>query len=378
MCYIGVKLFENKLFMKLIIATGISGCGRKEYLSKWAKYCEQHGKKVKVYHVGEMMFQLADSMGLKLNKDNILNVETDMLHVLRTSVLNRILAELSDDVNYDAVIICIHGFFYWKSVFRRAFDKFLNKFGTDIFITFIDDFRSVIRRLGNRHQWRHENLTDKEVLCWQNVEVEVTASLAQFADKSFFAIPTAARDTLLYKLIFHPEIEPVYITMPISHFRGPEQRKIIDDFVEKLDQYFAVFNPLSVEVIGAIFIDAEKSKSEVNDFTVERHVVYRDESWFVGQAQKIIAYWPEAKCPGAVKKYPELEKIWPKAISSPGMNHESHTAFTHTKDVWVIFRGNEASPFIASYNTRKDLFYSEEDFFAFLDQEYPDRKSMEW
>ena len=89
--------------MRLIIATGISGSGRKEYLSKWEEYCRIRGKRVKVYHVGELMFKLAKDMGLNFNPINILNGDQDILHILRTSVLNRILAEISNKDKYQYI-----------------------------------------------------------------------------------------------------------------------------------------------------------------------------------------------------------------------------------------------------------------------------------
>ena len=41
---------------KLIWATGIPGCGGKRHLKEWQQYCESQGKKVKIYHIGELMF----------------------------------------------------------------------------------------------------------------------------------------------------------------------------------------------------------------------------------------------------------------------------------------------------------------------------------
>jgi hypothetical protein len=296
-----------------------------------------------------------------------------MLHILRSAVLNSIEVKTLENAGYDAVVICIHGFFYWREIFFRAFDRFLNKFSTTMFITFIDDFRNVLGRLNPRPQWQGEGrLTEKEILLWQNVEVEVTALLAQFADRPFFAVPTAASPHTFYKLAFHPEIEPVYIAMPISHFREPEQRKPIDEFIVRLDKYFTVFNPLSVEVVGAIVVG---EKDRASKSVVHRHVVFRDQYWFVAQCDKIIVYWPKLDPPDSIKDK-ELRKIWPTAIASPGVNHESKEAFTKTKDVWVVFRGKEASPFLDYHETQ--MFFDEESFFKFLDSKYPERKNLTW
>lgn len=339
--------------MKLVIVTGISGCNRKEYLNKWENYCKERGKKVKIFHVGELMFKHAYEIGLELNSENILNADPDLLHALRSAVFKGILAEISGSLkDYDAVVICIHGFFVWKKRFQRAYDRFLNQFSPDMFITFVDDAPKMLKRLNERPQWQNEGLTHAEILSWQNVEVEVTSGWAEFAEKTFFAIAVEQPISTFYKLLFHPEIEPVYIAMPISHFREPADRARIDEFIRKLDGYFTVFNPLSVEAVGAVSVRGDRT-----NWAIYHHTVHRDLYWFVRKSKKIIV-------------------LWPKTVASPGVNHETHESFAKTKDVWVVYLGEEASPFIAYFNTR--LFTSEEEFFSFIDEKYPERKDLNW
>lgn len=357
--------------MKLIIATGISGCNRKKYLAGWEKYCEKKGKKVKIFHVGKMMFEHAESIGLKLNHKNILNADLDMLKVLRSAVLKNILNEISKNSYYDAAVICIHGCFYWKKVIMEAFDEFLNEFSADLFITFIDNFRDIRNELNKRAQWQNENLSDEDILRWQNVEVMVTHLLANFVKKSFFTVPTKSPESTLYKLVFHPEIEPVYVAMPISHFQDPDQRKTIDKFIEKVDQYFTVFHALSVEVVGAIKITGEKP-----ELTVDYHIVYRDERWFVRQAEKIIVFWPNLVPPPPIQQDKKLKKLWPEVVASPGIDHETHEGFRKTKEIITVFLSQEASPFVTYYAT--DLFFSEKEFFSYLAEKYPERQKMRW
>ena len=123
-----------------------------------------------------------------------------------------------------------------------------------MYVTFIDDFRNISHRLSQRGQWRGK-LTYAKILYWQNIEVEVTSGFSDFTDKPFFALPTGQPISTLYKLIFHPEIETVYVKMPISHFREPEKRAMIDEFIKELDKPFTVFSPLAVEAVGAFSVD---------------------------------------------------------------------------------------------------------------------------
>ena len=340
--------------MKLVLTTSISGVGEKKYLKEWEDYCKNRGKKVKVFNVGEMMLKHAHSCGIKLKKKNFLNADKDLLQMNRSAVFAGILSDISaNSESYDAVVISIHAFMFWKERFYRTYDRFLKKFSPDMYITFIDDFRNIAHRLGQRGEWRGK-LTYTKILYWQNVEVEVTSGFADFADKLFFALPTGQPISTLYKLIFHPEMETVYVKMPISHFREPEKRVMIDEFIKELDKPFTVFSPLAVEVVGVIPVDKFDDEEML---TINNHVVHRDLYWFVNQCDMGVT-------------------LWPGIVPSPGVNHENHESHTKTKDEWVIYLGSEASPFITYFNT--EFFKSKEEFFEFVYKKYPERKNLSW
>lgn len=341
--------------MKTVIATGISGCGRKDYLKQWEAYCRERGKNVKVFPVGEMIFEEAERIGCELNKENILNGDPDFLNALHLAVFHKIRGEIAMSGNqYDAIVPAVHSFFHWKKRFQRAYDRsLLSQFSPDLFATFIDDGAKILERLSGREQWQSEKLTTPEILNWQNVEVETTSGIADFAAKPFFTLAVEQPISTFYKLIFHPEIEPVYVAMPITHLKSQNARANIDAFIRRLDRYFTVFNPLAIEVSGAVPLDEPNV-----DLTPYHHTVHRDLYWLIRQVKKIIVYWPE------------------KIVSSPGREHETHAAFTKTKDVWVIYPAKEASPFVPYFSTK--FFRGEESFFAFLDERYSERKDLNW
>ena len=361
---------------KLVVATGISGCGRKEYLQPWIEYAEKRGKKIKVYYVGEMMFEHACKIGFPLNDKNILNADRDVLDLLRSAVFNRILSEVSSaSGNYDIFLLCIHAFFYWKNHYIGALDKYLQEFSPDMYLTFIDSHPTILERLNGREQWREENLNPEKILEWQGVEVETTSLFANISGSPFFVVPTSQKPSLLYRLIFHPEIETVYSAMPISHLTDASERQVIDQFIDRLDRYFVVFNPLSIEVVGSIDISKNKITEEEN-VAIYHHVVYRDLDWFVRRADKIVVFWPERKIPEKIKGDKELASLWPRSISSPGASCETHEAFIKTKDVWTISLGREVSPFITHLSTK--IFNSIKEFFDFLEKQYPERQDKTW
>lgn len=361
---------------KVIVATGISGCGRKECLSRWQEYAEVRGKKVKVFHVAKMMFNHAKRIGIHLNKNNILRGDRDFLDLLRSVVFKDIITEVS--VNRDeceAVVICNHAGFYWNKHFIVTFDTFVKELNPDLYVTFIDNQIHILERLSQRSQWQSQKLTESDILIWQGFEGELTAKFADMNGEPFFAVPVNAPPSLFHRLVFYPEIEAIYSAMPISHFTNPDDRKQIDQFIEKLEQYFAVFNPLAMEKVGAIKIGS-KDVEEDDEKVVHDHIIYRDLDWFVRRCKKIIVFWPQRPLPEEVKKDKNLVKLWPRVLPSPGATTESHAAYSMTKDVWLVCLNKEASPFMTHFCT--EFFTSTKSFFDFLKEKYPDRVDMKW
>jgi len=346
--------------MKIVFATGVSGCHKKIYSEKNIEYSVNRGKKVKVFNIGDMMIQHSYDIGYPLNPKNVLHADKAYLAALRSAVFTNIANEIDTSLHfYDAVIINMHYWLFGKDlswqIYDRFVDRFLNKFSADLYITFIDDFRNIYNRLILREQWAKEKLTFTKILHWQNIEVESTRGLANIRNKPFFALPTGQPAWTLYKLIFHPEIETVYVKMPISHFQEPEKRIVIDDFIKELDKPYNVFNPLSCEVVGSTSIE-EFDSEEIR--IIDNHVVHRDLDWFVEQCDFGVDVWPEQEVP------------------SPGVDHETHRTYIRTKDEFSLYLRKSRSPFISFFNT--GFFRSKEEFFDFVYKKYPERKDLSW
>jgi hypothetical protein len=363
---------------RIIIASGIPGCGRDEFLAGWVKYCEARGKRVRVYSAGDLMYEHFEEIGESIDPKHILDVDPGRLQNARSAVFQKILSEITDNPDkYDAVVICMHMWFRWNDVYLDAYDRFLKNFldKATAFVTFINDFRPILRNLQSREQWRDQGLTGTEILRMQNIEVVSTYRVADLFNIPFHAVATTQQPSEFYKLVFHPEIETVYVGMPISHLRNPKDRKRIDGFIAKLSRYFRIVNPLSVEIVGAIHF-GRGGKSPDNSLAVHRHIAHRDLYWFVHFSDIMVAYWPKVIPPEIVRENPEILKLWPKAIPSPGLVSEMASAHKEGKDVWTVFLESEASPFIIYHTTK--LFLSEEEFFRFLEKKYPDRKDLVW
>lgn len=320
----------------LVVVTSVSGSGRKEYLDKFAKYAEQQGKKVKIYHVGRMLFEHADKVGIHLTPENILNTNPSAINAVRSAVFETILANLPRDLKQNnTVIISIHALFFWKKRFSRAYDRFyLSKLNPDMFVTFIEKATDAKKRLNVRDQWKPQKLSLQEILLWQNVEVEMTASWADIDRKPFYVIPVKQPSDTLFRLIFEPRVEPVYICMPITHIKKRSEFSKVDEFVKELNKYFVVFNPLKIELEQGKF-----------DLATYHQTVNQDLYWLIKQSKKVVAYFP-------------------KIISSPGVINELREAHETNKDVWLIYPSKVRSPFLIYFSSQ--IFETPKEFFKFL------------
>jgi len=323
----------------VIIVTSVSGSGRKQYLNRVTKYAQRKGKKIKTYHVGQMLFKKKKKVGVHLTPENILNANPSTINAIRGAVFENILANLPEDRKQnDLVIISIHSIFFWKKRFMRAYDRFyLNKLKPDMFITLFNKATDILKELNSRDQWKPQNLSLQEVLLWQNVEVEMTASWAEIDRKPFYVVSVLQSTNTLYRLMFEPWVDPVYVCMPITHLKKKSDKEKIEKFVKKLEKHFVVFNPLKLDTLVGQEFDLASYHQTVN----------QDLYWLIKQSKKVIAYFPIV-------------------VSSPGVINELREAHETNKDVWLIFPSKTKSPFLVYFSSR--IFESTKEFFRFLKQ----------
>ncbi|MEK7118876.1 MAG: AAA family ATPase [Patescibacteria group bacterium] len=186
----------------VIICTGISGSGRKEYLDRFAKYALGLGKNVKVHHVGQQMIERAQRDGLNITPKNILNTNRHTMQALRSGVYESILRSFKEDhKKYDAIIISIHGFFYWKKTFHHSYDHhYIARFKPDLFITVMEDPVMVKETLARRDQWKRERLTENEIFLWQNVETEVKVEPVKEPNLDSYLVARNIADQLIRRM----------------------------------------------------------------------------------------------------------------------------------------------------------------------------------
>ena len=334
---------------KVIICTGISGSGRKEYLDRFTLYAGRLGKKVKVHHVGVQMLERAMRDGLNITPKNILNTNKHTMQALRGGVYESILQSFKDDhKNYDLIIVSIHGFFYWKKTFHHSYDHhYISRFKPDMFVTIMRDPVDIMETLKDREQWKMSRLSEQEISLWQNVETEVIATWAELSKCRYYGFYDKQRMCTLYKLAFIPTMESTYISMPMTHMMDGPNRAKIDRFIRKLEEYYVVFVPMVVK--GKLpEVHQELSRSTSTRYTTSYQAVKVDLDILLHQSDRIIIFFP-------------------KAVASPGVVNELREAHETNKESWIVYPSKTASPFLIYYYDRS--FLNEKQFFDFLSRE---------
>jgi len=337
---------------KLIWATGIPGCGGKRHLKEWQQYCESQGKKVKIYHIGELMFSwILGNVGTEIRGETVLNMPQAYLDLARMAVLGEIHHSLDQDLEKnDAVLIRSHTVFYWRGCFSPAYnERYLCglEYTPNMFVTFIDAAVDILKVLNKRDQWRDQDLSEKDLWLWQNIEVDNTRRyLHLFApekNRKFFVVPVRQPAETLYCLLFEPWRPIIYAQMPISHVEPHELEKV-NEFIRRLWKYCVVFDPLTIETGTADHAGGDEARI--------RHcqTAHRDLEWFIPQCDIALAYWVKVVC-------------------SPGVVDETAEASQRGKEAWVIFPG-DYSPFIQYRAKPHRIFSTSEEALEFLEKEY--------
>ncbi|MFH0891287.1 MAG: AAA family ATPase, partial [Candidatus Falkowbacteria bacterium] len=300
----------------LVWSTGISGCNRKEHLSRLAKLAEVNGKKIKIYNVGEMIFDEAEVNSVHLTSAKVLDTPHYTLDSLRAAVFQKILAQIEKDLaENDIVIINLHTVFLWKDGPRMAYNiQYLKKFNPDMFVCFIDSADTILESLLKREQWQNQHLTEQLVWLWQHCEVNNTENyrfLFGKKPKPFFVVPVTQPEETLYYLALEPWRPRVYAQMPISHL-AEEELKAVREFIKWLWNYFVIFDPLTIDIKRTKAVTADDQRARNNQ------TVIRDRYWHIGQSEICIAYIA-------------------KLVFTAGVIDETREAQDTNKDIYWIF-----------------------------------------
>jgi len=316
-----------------IFLTGIAKCDKKGFVQETIELAKKNGQKVKYISMGDLLNKRLESdLGATFIRENVLNIDEEFLALSIKGIINELKEEAK---KHDHLIIGGHALFYWKKNFTNAFNwECLKDINPDMFITLIDNSERLQKNMQKSKQWSSQDMTVEEILSWQGVEVNTTMGWSQLLKKPHFILPRSESKGLLYKLMF-TKAELVYASFPMSFLKSEADRKRIDDFIIRLNNYFAVLNPRSIELAPA-FRQAEAAQT-----------YQRDLRWFTGKAKKIIVMF------------------LPDLVFSAGVLTEINHAFQTSKEVYMISPKKNYGPFEKHLVSK--MFHEEDEFFKHIE-----------
>lgn len=339
--------------MKNWIITGISGSGRIEILENLRDYCEKRGKKILIHDVGKLIYEEASKARIQLTDERVLDIDKNLLRTLRESALKEVELTILKNPEIDIHLIGIHATFRWKSNLIEGISyKNLNKFKIAGFINVIDDVKNIFEVNSKNPKWYKETLPNLEVTQnWMIEEEFITQVIADFFESPMFIIARSQRINNFYDFFFENK-KKIYLSYPITAIKNEEPElleKIQNEYLEKLENHFVVFNPLSIkdmtltygngklELPNLITDITEETKKLIKSRTIER------DYHFIDQSDATVVIYPTDKL-------------------SPGVLAEIIYSHKNQKPVFVYFK-EKASPFLEQYAT-----YITNDFDDFLNK----------
>lgn len=331
----------------VVVATGISGTGEKEYSKALSELIEKNRKHLTVFNVGEMIDEEARRLGIRLKIENVLNIHKDTIRALRNNVFKSIFSDTAVKRKKEAVLINVHGAFYWKSQYMQSIDYYdLSQLNPDFYINFINNSDIVLQNLKLRRQWKFlfENRSDdyalERIMEWQTVEHLSTTIMANFSGKPLFIVPARGKTVVLMRLMFEKWRKIFYLGMPLTFFHGDAHKKSherIEDFAKWLERYVILIDPRHVEPLKA-----NQLTSNTENKSIHHHIVGRDLNLLLPQCDGMIGFYPEA-------------------VTSYGENCERAEAHRTNGDTFLIYPKKDfLSPFFTEWS--ENIFENEEEF----------------
>jgi hypothetical protein len=332
---------------------------KQAYLEGVAAVCEQMGKKVSIFNIGERMYREAPDVP----PGRILDLPLSRLIALRRSVFKDLLAEAKSQEN---IIVNTHATFRWRHGLFYAFDYDMMKaFNADQYVTLVDNIDRVHARLLRDG---HTDHTLKDLMVWREEEALATELLAQivrghgcfYVQARGIEEPTA--DSLA-RLMFSGHSKKAYLSFPMSHLTASGQIELIKQFRREMKKYFVCFDPgdLEEKPLGPLALNAAREGHKFITLNVDGKglqietaeilailsdidgQIYARDFKLIDQSDMIISLVPQIRLASG-REVPAL---------SSGVERELQHAYEAAKDVFVIWLAQAMpSPFITETATR--------------------------
>jgi adenylate kinase len=333
----------------LIIVTGLSGSGSKKFCSEYARQ-----ENAKAFYTGDLILQAAQPPANRapMPAENLLNLPNNVMEQLRDKVFHNICDEIAKK-EHPRYIIDMHAQFFWNHVFENAFDwRYLEKLNADMYVTIIDKPSSIKARQLETAQGRSQTHDLRDLLLWQNVEVNITKGWADKYAKPMYVLPSAQNPNILEGLL--QNYFCMYYQMPMTDANSAENRKI-SEFKDMLSKIYLDITAKPLPIIDPRDIDIETGAglSHIEEIAIRNQTNHRDLNWWIGiDATDQVAYYPEG------------------APISKGVSDETNKGHETGKNTFVVYSKENRSPFM---DRTKQVFRTEQEFFEFFRQYIPIR-----
>jgi len=327
----------------IIVCTGISGVGKREYLSS----LQQEHQQVRIHDVGERMLRLAEKLGTPTSTEKILDMHEGTLTALRAAAMEEFIGEMPKANPSELLLLATHACFRWRGTLTLGFNPYYLKKITKeaeargqelLYVCFTDTVGKIWARLQATKQWR-DRLGIEEILLWRDEEAALTKMIAQYEEKGFYLVPTEEPVQTLVQLGSDPARKKIYVAYPITLLEGkPDLLGEVRTFIQELRQQFIVFDPMSVQDIewamGKFKLPSELV-SETGWRYIDDQTVARDYQ-LIDQSDMVVVYYKTNGAPPPM---------------SFGVLSEMMHAYTNNKPVYALFPYGR-SPFFKYYCTK--------------------------
>lgn len=336
-------ILRNQMAAKIIVVTGISGSGSRAFCKRY----EEQVDDTRVYHTGDLVYEAAQKPGYpRIPLENLLNMHPRFLEEAREKVFHNIIENLREESKkFDRILIDTHAQFFWNNVYTNAYDwAYLNKIPISMFVTIIDKPSSIKERQMQTPHGRAQKHDYRDLLLWQNVEVNVTRGWAMNFNKPSYIFSSKQPAQDAESLLFNELL--VYPSFAMTDATAEDTRKI-ESFKKKLRESRKPIDNLEVPLNDPADIDIERDKdlSEAIRDTIDRQTVIRDYK-YIWQGTHTIAYCPSIKTPVSKGQGDEIKEAHDLGkfvfLVSPKPKEELSPFY---KYVHGIFKEEEFFPF---------------------------------
>jgi adenylate kinase len=332
-----------------VLITGMSGLNKTAPLDRVAAQLDKEGIDIRVFHVGDMMYEEDPSIG----DGRILDLPYGQLRQLRRTVMRDVLR-----CTKEHIIVNTHATFRWRRGLFAGFDvDQINTFSADYYICLVEDVDQTYLRLKKTLPPDAHDYSMKDLFVWREEELLGTELMANIPQKkgSFLIVPIPDTEGILLKLFLKPQLKRAYISFPITNVLDrPDVMARIDEFKHQMRELFLVFDPFDVKESWMVSeLDKIRSGKLERDYLevefegetgripvaevapcvqdIEGQIVARDLK-LIDQSEMVIAFMPD---------------INGQPVNSPGVMREITHGYHATKDIYIIWTSpKDPSPFI--------------------------------